>query len=64
MYRIIANPHGCCDKRKRGNKSCVECYYSQVNSRNQWIGTRDCFDAPCIKAWPYKDGGYEVEEAV
>lgn len=42
--RIKDNPNGCMDERKRGNRTCIECYYSQVNERNQWTGSQRCWD--------------------
>ena len=47
-WPIKSNPEGCVCPNIRGNHSCVECYYSQVNEHNQWVGSQSCWDAQCI----------------
>lgn len=48
--RIESNPNGCVDQRKRGERTCAECYWSQVNEKNQWTGSERCWNAQCLVA--------------
>ena len=52
--RIESNPNGCVDQSKRGERSCIECYYAQVNDRNQWTGNERCWKAQCLVAMEAK----------
>lgn len=45
--KFESNPDGCVNQRLRGNRTCVECYYSQVRD-NKWMGSHRCFDANCF----------------
>lgn len=46
--RLNDNPSGCVDQHKRGNRTCIECWYAQVNERNQWTGNQRCWNSECI----------------
>ena len=48
VIRLKDSPEGCVDPRRRGERTCTECYFSQVNDRNQWTGNERCWDAQCI----------------
>jgi len=48
--RLKDNPQGCSNPDKRGNRTCVECYYAQVNEHNQWTGNQRCWNAQCLVA--------------
>ena len=45
--RLKDNPESCVNPDKRGNRTCVECYYAQVKD-GQWCGTRRCWEAQCL----------------
>lgn len=47
-HRYISNPAGCADPRERGDRTCVACYWSHVNDRNQWCGTDECWNSGCL----------------
>lgn len=46
-WPIKSNPDGCVNPERMGNKSCIECYYSQVES-NTWCGSKSCWNAQCL----------------
>ena len=48
--RIESNSNGCVDESKRGERTCAECYWSQVNEKNQWTGDERCWNAQCLVA--------------
>ena len=52
--RVKDNPQGCINPDKRGNRTCVECYYSQVKD-GQWTGGERCWNAQCLVAGRGKD---------
>ena len=46
-YPIKSNPDGCVCQDVRGNRTCVECYYSHCEN-GTWHGSQDCWDSQCI----------------
>ncbi len=50
VIRIKDNPDGCVNPSKRGERTCTQCYWSQVNERNQWTGDQRCWNAQCLVA--------------
>lgn len=46
---ILNNECGCWNPEMRGDKTCKECYFSQVNERNQWVGSQKCYNSGCLK---------------
>lgn len=48
--KLKDNPSGCVDPQRRGERTCIECYYAQVNDKNQWTGNERCWNAQCIVA--------------
>jgi hypothetical protein len=57
MIQIIDNPEGCVCPNIRGDRTCRECYYSQVDE-NKWTGSRKCWEAQCLVAGPETDPLY------
>lgn len=47
-YKIVDNPDGCASPRKRGERTCTECYYSQVDEHSNWTGSEQCWKAQCL----------------
>lgn len=53
QYEAKNNPEGCvCKERLANYQSCSDCYRSQVNESNQWVGSQRCWDAQCMIAVP------------
>lgn len=48
MIAYKSNPDGCVCPDLRGSRTCIECYNSQCNDKNQWTGSRTCWDAQCL----------------
>lgn len=48
--RLRDNPSACVEPEYRRERTCRECYFSQVNEKNQWTGTQRCWNAGCIEA--------------
>lgn len=48
--RLKSVPKQCVNDRLRNGRTCLECYFSQVNEKNLWTGTQRCWDAGCIEA--------------
>ena len=48
--RLKDNPSACVEPEYRNGRTCRECYFSQVNEKNQWTGTQRCWNAGCIVA--------------
>lgn len=46
-YTLKSNPNGCVCSQRRGERTCLECYRSQVVN-NSWTGNTACFNAECI----------------
>ena len=44
--KIQSNPRACWKNNKPLN--CIECYNSNVNKNNQWIGSDKCWSAGCV----------------
>jgi len=44
---IANNPKGCVNETLRSGRSCLECYYSQVEN-NMWTGSQRCWNAQCL----------------
>lgn len=61
MIWIVDNPEGCVNPSVRGDRTCVDCYYSHVKG-GQWTGSQRCWDAECLRMDPdrtdplYKQG--------
>jgi len=47
--KLNDRPDGCVSPDKRGNRTCVECYYAQVKD-GQWHGSERCWNAQCLVA--------------
>lgn len=45
---LISVESKCQAPDKRGDKTCVECYFSQVDNRNSWVGSQRCWRSACI----------------
>ena len=54
MIRIKDNPDGCINPSKRGERTCSQCYWSQVKN-HQWRGDQRCWSAQCLVADMGKD---------
>ena len=50
MVKIENNPSACVNESLRGERTCAECYWSQVNSKNQWTGNDECWNSQCLVA--------------
>lgn len=48
--RLKDNSNACVEPDYRGERTCRECYFSQVNEKNQWTGSQRCWNAGCIEA--------------
>ena len=48
VTRLKDDPEGCVDQQRRGERSCLECYLSQVNDENEWTGGERRLDAQCV----------------
>lgn len=48
--RIESNSNDCVDHEKRGERTCFECYYAQVDESNRWTGDERCWNAQCLVA--------------
>ena len=46
-YPLKSNPDGCCNPTLRGDRTCMECYWSQVKHA-QWHGSQRCFNSNCL----------------
>ena len=46
-YTLKSNPEGCVNPHLRGEKTCLECYWSQTKNAS-WVGSQRCWDANCI----------------
>lgn len=46
-WPIKSKLEGCVNPKRKGNKTCIECYYSQVED-NTWRGPQDCYNAQCL----------------
>lgn len=46
-YPIKDVPENCVFPAFRGQRSCRECYYSQVHE-GTWTGGNDCWNAECL----------------
>ena len=44
---LISVKNNCVNPDLRGNQSCVECYFSQVED-NTWVGSQGCWRTGCI----------------
>lgn len=44
---LISVKSKCVNPDLRGNRSCVECYFSQVEG-NTWVGSQGCWRTACI----------------
>ena len=47
-YKIVDNPDGCVHPNKRGERTCSDCYRSQVDEQNRWRGGKSCWEAQCL----------------
>lgn len=48
--RIENDQQACVDESKRGERTCAECYWSQVDENNRWTGDERCWNAQCLVA--------------
>ena len=48
--RLKDNPSACVEPEYRKERTCLECYFSQVNEKNQWTGTQRCWNSQCLVA--------------
>lgn len=48
MTNLRDNPEGCVDPKRRGKRTCLECFWAQVNNENKWTGNKRCWNALCI----------------
>ena len=46
--KLMDNPSACVDERRRAGRACGECYFSQVDGKNQWTGSGRCWNASCL----------------
>ena len=56
-YPFKSNPEGCVCPSVRGDRTCVDCYWSFVKD-NQWVGSQKCWEAQCLvlDTKRFKDG--------
>ena len=47
MYQIKEAPQNCVCPSMRGERTCRECYWSQVKD-GQWRGSQACWDSQCL----------------
>jgi len=72
MAYMMNDPRKCVDRKQKGNKTCMECYVSQVTN-GHFTGDMKCFNSGCIhetcqpKRFPNKcillKNGYLINES-
>lgn len=54
-YRIKDNPRACVNEKLRGERTCKECYWSQVDAKGQWTGSERCWNSQCLVVVPVRE---------